>query len=107
VDVIAGSGCSWRPRSRWRGRRGSARCGLQAGGGIERGPDVEELLRVQAAAANGTLDRGPDVAGTGDPDAGALLDERSRLVGLVQRTGDEDRVCLGLEQLGDAVAGPE
>jgi len=48
---------------------------LELRGGVQRRPDVEELLRIQAAAADGALDGRPDVARAADADAGALLEE--------------------------------
>ena len=45
---------------------------LEAGGRVERVGDLEELRRIEAAAARRALDRRPDVVRAADPDAGPL-----------------------------------
>ena len=79
----------------------------QPRGRIERVGDLEELGRLQPSATRGPLDRRADVAGRSDPDARPLLDERPRLVGLVERAGDDDRVIGRLERLGQPARRPE
>ena len=72
----------------------------QPGGRVERLGDLEELGRVEPAAAGRALDRRPDVVGRPDPDARPLLDQAAGLVGLVERPRDDDRVARRLERLG-------
>jgi len=69
-------------------------------GRIERGGDLEELGRLQPAAPRGSLVRRADVVGAADPDPGALLEQRSRLVGLVEAARHDHRVARRLERLG-------
>ncbi len=64
----------------------------QARGGVEGLGDLQELGRVQPAAASRPVHSRPDVVRGSDADAGAFHEERSRLVGLVQAPGDEHRI---------------
>ncbi len=79
----------------------------QPGGRIEGVGDLEELGRVQAAAAGRALDGRPDVAGGADADARPLLDERPGLVGLVEHPAHHDRVARRLEGRGQPSRGAE
>src|SRR6185503_12204805 len=71
---------------------------LQRRGRVEGRPDIEELLRVQAAAAGGALDGRTDVASAGDPNAGTLL---------VEGAGDDDGIRARAQRLGETAAGAE
>ena len=53
---------------------------------------LEELERLQAAATGRPLDPRPDVARRADADARPVLDQRPRLVRLVEAAGDHDRI---------------
>ena len=77
---------------------------LEAGGGVERVGDLEELLGVEASAACRPLNRRADVVRCPDPDARPLGQQRARLVGLVEASGDDHRVGRWLERRGQPLA---
>ena len=58
--------------------------------------------RVQAAAADGAPDPRLDVVRRPDPDPGTVLEQRPRLVGLVEAAPDDHRVVGRLERLREA-----
>ena len=66
-------------------------------GRIERLGELEELGGIEATAAGGSFDRRADVVGRPDPDPRSILEQRSRLVGLVELAGDDDWVGRRLE----------
>ncbi len=74
----------------------------QPGGRVERLADLEELGRFEAAAAGRPFDRRPDVGRRTDPGSRSLLEERARLIGLVESARHDDRVARRLEGLGEA-----
>ena len=74
----------------------------EAGGRVEGLGDLEELRRVEAAAAHGPADPRLDVVGRPDAHPGAVLEQLPGLVGLVQAAPDDDRVVGRLEGLGEA-----
>ena len=80
----AGSGCRRRPRSRSSGRRSSRQRRGEAGGGVERLHDLEEMGGIEATAPDRPPDPWVDVVGAADADAGPLLEQGTRLVGLVE-----------------------
>ena len=79
----------------------------QPRGCIEGLRDLEELRRLEAPAAGRALHGRTDVTGRPDPRAGPLLEERPRLVGLVEPARHDDRVVRRLERLGQAARGRE
>ncbi len=79
----------------------------QPGRGVEGRRDLEELARLQPAAARGSLDGRADVVGRADADARPVLDERPGLVGLVEAARDDDRVVRRLDRLRQAARGRE
>ena len=79
----------------------------EAGRGVERLGDLEELGGFQPPATGRALDRGADVARRPDPGAGPLLEEGPRLVRLVEPAGHDDRVIRWFEGLGQALGGRE
>ena len=81
---------------------GQRRC--QPGGRIERLRDLEEVGGIEATATPGALDPRADVVGRSDPDSGPLVEQGSRLVGLVEATRDENRVCGRFERFGEPAA---
>jgi hypothetical protein len=70
--------------------------------GVEGLGNLEEVLRVQAPAAHRAADPRIDVVRRADADAGALLEQRTGLVGLVEAATDDDRVVGRLEGLREA-----
>ena len=66
--------------------------------------DVEEVRRVQPAAAHRPLDPGPDVLAAADTCAGVPGDKRPSLRRLLQASGDDDRLGGGLQRLGETAA---
>ncbi len=76
--------------------------GSQPRGRIERLADLEELDGFEATSSGRPFDRGPDVGRPADAGARSLLDERARLIGLVEPARDDDRVARRLECLGEA-----
>ena len=79
----------------------------EAGRGVERLRDLEELGGLEAPAADRPVDRRSDVACRADPCAGSLLEEVAGLVGLVQAAGDDDRVARRFQRLGQTTPGRE
>src|SRR5439155_20205131 len=68
---------------------------------------VEDLLHrsgLEAATALSPRQPGPDVPRPGHADPGTLLEERSRLVGLVEGTRDDEGVRGWLQRLGKPAA---
>ncbi len=80
---------------------------LQLRRAIERRVDVEEVGRVEAAAAGRPIDPRTDVARAADPDAAPLGQKLPGLVGLVERAPDDDPIRRGFERLGEAPARSE
>ena len=76
--------------------------GLESGRRVEGVGQLQELHGVEAAAADRAFDRRADVVGRSDTDAGTFREERPGLIGLVEATGDEDRVALGEQGVGEA-----
>ena len=66
-------------------------------GRVERLGELEELGGIEATAAGRSFDRRADVMGRPDPDARSLLEQRPRLIGLVELAGHDDRVGRRLE----------
>ncbi len=81
--------------------------GRQARRRIQRLRELEELGRVEAAAASRALDRRPDVVRAADPGRRPIDQQRACLVGLVERPGDDDRVRARLERGGQSARGLE
>ena len=92
VERSAGSACSSRPRSRKSGRRSSARSVARRDVRVERRRDLQELTGFETPATDRPLDGGADVVSGPDPETRLLLEERDRLVGLVECAGDEDGI---------------
>jgi hypothetical protein len=76
------------------------RCG-QAGDRVQRVGDGQEPLGIQPAPARRTFDERPDVVRRADADARSILEQRTRLVGLVEPARDDDRVGRGFQGLGE------
>jgi hypothetical protein len=74
----------------------------QARGCIEGVGDLEELRRLQATASKRPLDRRADVVCSADPHAGAIFEQGTGLIGLVEPASDDDRVTGRLERVGEA-----
>ena len=76
--------------------------GRQASGRVERVGDREEVRRFQATAPDRSFDGRADIVGAADADIGTLLEQGEGLIGLVERSGDDDRVRRRLQRLGKA-----
>jgi hypothetical protein len=75
--------------------------------GIEGLGDLEEVRRIEPAAACRTLDPRADVARRPDPDPRSLLEHPARLVRLVERPRHDDRIRGRLECLRQPPGRPE
>jgi hypothetical protein len=80
---------------------------LESRGCVERLGDLEELGRVEAPASSRALRPRTDVVGRADTDTRTVAQQAAGLVGLVEATGDEDRVALRRQRLGQAARRPE
>ena len=74
--------------------------GRKPRGGLERLHDLHELLRVEAPAAHGPTHPGVDVMRSPDADPRPVLEQGTRLVGLVEAAGDDEGVRRGNQGLG-------
>jgi hypothetical protein len=72
----------------------------EAGCGVERVGDLQELGGLETPAADRALGPRSDVVARADPDPGTVAQERPSLVRLVEGAGDEDRVRLRLQRVG-------
>ena len=75
----------------------------EAHGGIERIDDLEELGGIEPAAASRPFHGRTDVVRGADPDAGPFLDERPRLVRLVETARHDHGIGRRLEGLRQPV----
>ncbi len=74
--------------------------GGQSGRRVQRVGDLEEVRRLQASTASGPVDPWADVVGAADTDGRPFLEQRERLVGLVERAGDDHGLAGGFERFG-------
>ena len=79
----------------------------EAGGRVDRVADLQELCRLQPAPAHRPLHGRADVVRRADAHPRSFREERPRLVGLVQRSGDDHRVGRRLQRFGEPTARPE
>ncbi len=84
-----------------------ADCLGQAGGRLQRVHDVEEMGRLEAAAACRTFDPGADVLAAADAGPRVLGDERPGLRCLFESSGHHYGVRRGLHRLSQAPPGRE
>ena len=76
--------------------------GAEPRGRIDRVGDLEEVGRIQPAAAHGALDRRTDVVSAADAHGRPFLQEGEGLVRLVQPACDDQRLVRRLQRLGKA-----
>src|ERR687887_86183 len=79
----------------------------EAGGGVQRVSDLDELRGIEASASDRPFDPRADVMRRADADPRSPEEELARLVGLVEAAGNDHRVPAGLQGLRETPAGWE